>query len=424
MTESSAMADAVPEQIPVQDWMAAAPTRRVMAALEARGGPGAARFVGGCVRNALMGRKVEDVDIATPLTPEAVTDALQAAGIKAVPTGVEHGTVTAVADKTPFEITTLRRDVETDGRRAVVAFTDDWAEDARRRDFRLNAIYADAQGRLYDPTGAGVADARAGRIVFVGDAETRIREDYLRILRFFRFHAWYGRGEPDAEGLETCARLKDGVRSLSAERVAKELLKLLAAEDPRGAVGLMAGSGVLTESAPEARDLERFAVLAGADLEPARDPVLRLAALLPDAPDVARSMAERLRLSNAQRERLAAAVVVTDFPLSDPAARELVYRFGRQAAADRLLLAWAAGRGAERERLDELLALVVGPAPARPPIGGAEILAAGVPPGPLVGEVQRALEAWWIGRDFHATKAEVREALAAEAARVTHGGRR
>src|SRR5581483_1607408 len=168
-------------------------TRAVIEALEAAGGAGCARFVGGCVRNAILRQPIGDIDIATKLTPDQVTRALETAGLKAVPTGVEHGTVTAVAGGHPYEITTLRRDVETDGRRAVVAFTTDWAEDAMRRDFRLNALYADPNGKLYDPTAGGLADARAGRIVFVGDAETRIREDALRILRFFRFSAWYGR---------------------------------------------------------------------------------------------------------------------------------------------------------------------------------------------------------------------------------------
>ena len=171
-------------------WMRQDRTRAVIAALEAAGGAGCARFVGGCVRNTLTGHPVADVDIATVLQPPAVIAALKAAGLKAVPTGVDHGTVTAVSGGTPYEITTLRRDVETDGRRAVVAFTDDWAEDAQRRDFRLNALYADARGAIFDPTGEGVADAKAGRIVFVGDAEPRILEDALRILRFFRFQAF------------------------------------------------------------------------------------------------------------------------------------------------------------------------------------------------------------------------------------------
>nr|WP_308237901.1 hypothetical protein [Phenylobacterium sp. J426] len=175
-------------------WMTARSAVRVMDALEAAGGPDSARFVGGCVRNTLIGVKVDDVDIATRLTPEAVTKALEAAGIRAVPTGVEHGTVTAVADHTPYEITTLRRDVTTDGRRATVAFTDDWAEDAARRDFTVNSLYARRDGSIYDPSGHGVADAKAGRIIFMGEPEQRLREDHLRNLRFFRFHAWYGRG--------------------------------------------------------------------------------------------------------------------------------------------------------------------------------------------------------------------------------------
>ncbi|RZJ27620.1 MAG: CCA tRNA nucleotidyltransferase, partial [Brevundimonas sp.] len=221
-----------------QDWLKSSATRAVLAALEASGGPDCARFVGGCVRNALMGRPIDDVDIATSLKPEDTEAAIRAAGLKAVPTGIAHGTVTAVSERQPFEITTLRRDVTTDGRNATVAFTDDWAEDAARRDFRLNALYADGEGQVFDPTGQGVADAAAGRIVFVGDPRTRIREDYLRILRFFRFFAWYGQGEPDVEGLEACRDLAPGISRLSAERVSKELMKLLAATDPRAAHGL------------------------------------------------------------------------------------------------------------------------------------------------------------------------------------------
>ena len=185
------------DSIGQQPWMKTPQVVAVMDALEARGFTGCARFVGGCVRNSLLNRPIEDIDIATTLTPDQVTEALQEAGIRAVPTGVEHGTITAVADSQPFEITTLRRDVSTDGRRAVVAFTQDWTEDAQRRDFTLNAVYADRDGTLFDPTGRGIEDGKAGRIVFVGDAMTRIREDYLRILRFFRFQAWYGKGDAD-----------------------------------------------------------------------------------------------------------------------------------------------------------------------------------------------------------------------------------
>ena len=270
------------ESIGQRPWMTAAAP--VMDALEAAGGGDCARYVGGCVRNTLLGKPVSDIDIATRLTPEAVIVALKAAGLKAVPTGVEHGTVTAISDSKPYEITTLRRDVATDGRRAVVAFTDDWGEDAQRRDFTLNALYAQRDGNLFDPTGQGIADCRAGRIVFVGEAEARVREDYLRILRFFRFFAWNGAGPADAAALAACERLKGELKSLSAERVSKELLKLLAANDPRQAVGLMMRSGVLGEVLPAPIDVARFEGLVGIEDEILfeTDAVLRLAALLPD----------------------------------------------------------------------------------------------------------------------------------------------
>ena len=233
-------------------WMTAPATTAVLDALEAAGGADCARFVGGCVRNAVIGRPIADIDVATTLTPDAVTKALRSAGLRAVPTGIEHGTVTAVFKHQPIEVTTLRRDVETDGRRAVVAFTTDWREDAMRRDFTLNSLYARRDGTIYDPTGHGAADARAGRIVFVGDPEQRLREDHLRSLRFFRFLAWYGRGEPDPAAVAAITALKDRVASLAAERVSAELMKLLAAEDPRRAVRLMGETGVLAVVLPGA----------------------------------------------------------------------------------------------------------------------------------------------------------------------------
>ena len=333
--------------LPPQPWMTAAPTRAVIDALEAVGGPDSARFVGGCVRDAILKRPIGDIDIATPLTPDVVTRALTDAGLKAVPTGIEHGTVTAIADHKPFEITTLRRDVETDGRRAVVAFTGDWAEDAARRDFRLNALYLEPDGTLHDPTGGGIADAHAGRIVFVGDAETRIREDYLRILRFFRFSAWFGKGEPDAAGLTACATLKDGVQTLSGERVSKELLKLLAADDPRPAVRLMAASGVLSALLPEAGALKRFETLVEieTDMLFECDPELRLAALLRDDKTAVTAAAQRLRLSNALRDRLLAACSDAVRLVSWMSPREIrraIYRLGAKAFKDRVKLAWAA----------------------------------------------------------------------------------
>ncbi|MDZ4373597.1 MAG: CCA tRNA nucleotidyltransferase, partial [Phenylobacterium sp.] len=247
--------------------MTAPKTAAVFDALEAEGGPDCARFVGGCVRNALVGRAVDDLDIATTLTPDRVQAALKAAGIRSVPTGLDHGTVTAISDRTPHEITTLRRDVSTDGRRATVAFTDDWALDAQRRDFTLNALYARRDGAIFDPTDRGVDDARAGRIVFVGDPEARLREDHLRNLRFFRFYAAFGKAPPDAAAVDACARLKDGVAGLAAERLSKETLKLLAADDPRAAMRLMAETGVAAVVLGVEPRLERFDALVEIETE-------------------------------------------------------------------------------------------------------------------------------------------------------------
>ena len=409
------------ESLGALPWMTAPATRAVIEALEADGGAGCARFVGGCVRNAVLRKPITDIDIATTLTPDAVTRALAAAGLKAVPTGIDHGTVTAVAKGTPFEITTLRRDVETDGRRAVVAFTTDWAEDAQRRDFRLNALYADPSGRLYDPTAGGLADAHAGRIVFVGDAETRIREDGLRILRFFRFQAWYGRGEPDAAGLAACAALKGLIGQLSAERVSAELLKLLAADDPRPAVRLMAQTGVLAEVLPEAVGLARFEALVAIETEMlfTEDALLRLAAQLPDDPTAAHDLAERLRLSTRQKFRLVNALNFEPKLVSWMSPREtrrLVYRMGVETFCDRVTLAWAASeRPAATTQWRALLPTARSWTPPRFPLDGEEVMAAGVPEGPLVGAVMREVEAWWVENDFPADKLALIERLKAVA---------
>lgn len=392
-----------------------------MEALTRAGGEDCARFVGGCVRNAILGAPVRDIDIATTLTPPQVIAALEAGKIKAIPTGIEHGTVTAVAKGKPFEITTLRRDVETDGRRAVVAFTTDWAEDAARRDFRLNALYADIDGRICDPTGEGLADARAGRVVFVGDPATRIAEDALRIPRFFRFLAWYGRGEPDAAALTACAEHRALVKGLSAERVGHELMTLLAAPDPRAAVRLIAEAGVLALLVPGATRLERFDALVRIETEIlfSEDPLLRLAALLPDDSAAGLAAAARLRLSNADRDRLAAALGA-DPPLlswmSPRETRRAVYRLGPGTFGDRALLAWAASdRPAAAVQWRALLALAGAWSPPALPLTGAEVMAAGVPEGPLVGAVLREVEAWWIDNDFLDDKLSLVERLKAVA---------
>ncbi len=377
------------DRLTPQPWMTEPDARAVLDALG-----GEARFVGGCVRNAVMGLAAEDVDLATPLTPDRVIAAVEAAGLRAAPTGIAHGTVTVVSGRRPFEVTTLRRDVETDGRRAVVAFTRDWAEDAARRDFRLNALYADLDGALHDPVGGGVADALAGRIVFVGEADTRIREDYLRILRFFRFTAWYGRGDPHPESLDACARLKAGLASLSRERVGKETLRLLAAPDPRFAVRLMSEAGVLAEVLPDAVAIDRFAALVPVSPEP----LLRLAALLPDDLIALTHAAERLRLSNAERDRLLASGAATEVTpsMSEQALRAAIHGRGAQAVRDRLLLTAAEGKGDPAP----LLAVLDAWTPSRLPVTGADLVAAGQPPGPEVGATLRRLEEAWVASDF------------------------
>ncbi len=381
-----------------QPWLAASSTRAVMAALEAAGGPGCARFVGGCVRNALLGVPVDDIDIATTLKPEETDRAIRAAGLKAVPTGMAHGTVTAVTERTPFEITTLRRDVSTDGRNATVAFTDDWAEDAARRDFRLNALYADADGEIFDPTGQGVADVEAGRIVFVGDAETRITEDYLRILRFFRFFAWYGRGEPDAAALAACRKLASGMARLSAERVSKELMKLLSAPDPRPAMAAMEAAGVLAQVLPEATSRALFE--AAVDLS--GDPALRLMTLLPADVEVAKRVSARLRLANAVRDRLmqgATALPSVDLSMSEAAARAMIYRHGARAVTDSLYRRWTETPD-RAEAARRLIALARDWTPPGLPVGGRQIARLGVPPGPETGRLLKAFEEGWIADDF------------------------
>ena len=407
------------DTLPPQPWMTDPATVEVMAALAAAGGADCARFVGGCVRNTLMARPVTDIDIATTLTPDEVTAALRAAGLKAVPTGAAHGTITAVAQGRPFEITTLRRDVETDGRRAVVAFTDDWAEDAARRDFRLNALYADRRGRIFDPTGSGLADLRAGAIVFVGDAETRIREDALRILRFFRFLAWYGRGEPDAAALAACEALRDLVTGLSAERVAKELLALLAAEDPRRGGGLDGPDRRPWPSParrPEAEPLRAPGGNRNRDAVHGRSPVA------PGRPAARRSRRRRRRRgAPAALQRPArqadgrpgdgAAPGVVDESAPDAPGRVPPRRPGLLRPGD-------PGLGGQRSRRGRD-AVAGAPAhganlakthPAAHRRGGGR---GGRAAGPLVGEVLREVEAWWIDHDFIDDKLSVVERLKA-----------
>ncbi|HLY87817.1 MAG TPA: CCA tRNA nucleotidyltransferase [Acetobacteraceae bacterium] len=346
-----------------------------------------ARVVGGAVRDTLANRAVTEVDLATPQTPEAVTKALQAARLRAVPTGIEHGTVTAVSDHQGFEITTLRRDVETDGRHAVVAFTDDWRADAARRDFTINAMSMSRDGAVYDYFG-GIADLRAGLIRFVGDPATRIAEDFLRILRFFRFFARYGAGTPDASAAAAIRHGLHGLTGLSVERVWSELSRILAAPDPRGAVLLMDELGVLGAVLPEGAEpsgLGRL-VAAGAPAEP----VLRLAALLTGDAAV---VAARLRLSAADRDRL---VALRSGPVPQPGDDDATLRRLLSDAEPALLIdrAWLAGGGAsEWAALRQRLAAQTPPVF---PLEGRDVLALGEPEGPRVGALLRAVRRWWL----------------------------
>lgn len=389
------------------DWIDAPTTRAVIDALHAVRAD-CARFVGGCVRNSIMGRDVDDIDIATQLEPQAVIDALEAAGIRAIPTGIEHGTITAVIESKPFEITSLRRDVETDGRRAVVAFTEDWAEDAGRRDFRLNALYADRDGTVHDPVGGGIEDAEAGRVIFIGDADMRLREDFLRILRFFRFNAWYGAGI-DADGLAACARQKEGLKKIASERIWKELHKLLAAPDPTEAVTAMQDSGVLAIFLPEAEtldglhDLRVSETLAGVQA----DPMLRLMALIHRSANSVLAVSKRLRLSNAEANRLTmwAADNLPDVSgMNGRQLRQALYWHGKQAVVDRALTSG-------RDVRDLLFAVRAWKRPEFP-VGGDDALAAGLK-GPEIGQALRKLEEWWMAEDFQPDRDQLLERLKA-----------
>ena len=346
-----------------------------------------ARVVGGAVRDTLAQREVTDIDLATPRTPEQITQALQSANIRAVPTGIEHGTVTAVADGRGYEITTLRRDIETDGRHAVVAFTNDWREDAARRDFTINAMSMARDGAIYDYFG-GIADIRAGIVRFVGDPATRIAEDYLRILRFFRFFARYASGPPDASAVAAIRAGVPGLAGLSAERVWSELVRILAAPDPRAAIALMTELGVLAAVLPEGAEPTRLAALIEAGAP--QDPLLRLAALL--SGDAA-SLAARLRLSTADRDRLLALRVgPVPRPADDDAQlRRLLADNDAALLIDRAWLAGgnAPGWAALRQRLASL------PHPIFP-LEGRDVLALGEPEGPQVGALLRAVRQWWL----------------------------
>ncbi|MFN0264475.1 CCA tRNA nucleotidyltransferase [Tepidamorphus sp. 3E244] len=378
------------------------PARTIMDVFNA--GNVSTRIVGGAVRNALSGSGKSDIDCATDATPYRITDMAEAAGLKAVGTGIDHGTVTVLVDGKPVEITTLRADVETDGRHAKVAFGTDWTADAQRRDFTVNALYLDAEGTVHDPLG-GMDDIAARRLRFIGDPAERIAEDYLRVLRLFRFAATFG-GTPQAQDLAAVVRALPGLARLSAERVGKELLTLLAASDSVPALDLMQSHGVLTEildCAPSPGRVARFLALEQAmGWEP--DPVLRLGALAMHHAGDAGRLQERLRLSNAQTERLRAVFDgwwQVDAGMDEANRKVAIYRSGPDAARDRLAVAWLQAREAEPSaKWIKAIQLAQEWVPPKFPLSGKDLMAAGVAAGPQIGQRLAELEETWIASGF------------------------
>lgn len=391
------MADA---RLPAADWTQREDLASLVAALDPHG-KGLVRYVGGAVRDTLLGIAVKDIDMATPLEPPAVIEHLAAAGIRSVPTGLAHGTVTAVLEGGPVEITTLRRDVSTDGRHATVAFSQSWQEDAARRDFTINALYADPATLAVHDYFGGLDDLAARRLRFIGDAEARIREDYLRILRYFRFQARFGSlpADPDAE--RACAALAPGMKGLSRERIASELLMLLALSDPAPTVTRMAELGVMAVILPEADPAALPALLAAEQAQGAAPEALRrLAALLPADPASAELVAARLRLSLAQRKHLAL-VAARKVPEGD--ARALAYHIGRPAALDRLLITGGSIAALQGWDIPQF------------PLKGGMIVARGISAGPEVARILRTVEARWVAESFP-DAARVEEILSEELA--------
>ncbi len=394
------------------DWLTRPATQAVFAALARSGHEG--RVVGGAVRNALIGKPVADIDIATPATPEQVIDAATAAGLNVVPTGLKHGTVTVMSEHTPHEVTTLRRDVETDGRHAVVAFTADWAADAGRRDFTINALYCDAAGVVHDPLG-GYADLAARRVRFIGDAQARIREDYLRILRFFRFTAEYAEGEIDPHGLQASCELREGLQRLSAERIRVEVLKILTARRAPEMIDVMYDHAFwvpLLGLAPVPQHAKRLIALT-----PQSDALLRLFALSIATLEDAGQIAQRLRLSTAERERLAVCAWMVERvgnAMPDNTVHRWIYTHGAERLREALDIT-ETRRGADPTwpRLRNIS--VTWPRPTFP-IRGRDLIERGLMPGPAMGETLRALEAWWMDQDF----APDRKPLLARLAQMPH----
>jgi poly(A) polymerase len=377
-------------------WLNEPRLQEVMHAVTAAGGE--IRVAGGAVRNALLGEPISDVDLATTMKPQDIMRVCKDAGFSVHPTGIEHGTVTVVNKGQPFEVTTLRRDVETDGRRAVVAFSNDWHEDALRRDFTVNAMYCDSFGKIFDFT-TGYLDIQRKRVRFVGPAEARIREDYLRILRFFRFHARYGKGSPCPVGLAACVKLKSGLKKISAERVRQEMFKLLVAPRAVETLKVMAASGILKIVLPYTEDWRVLNRLP-------QDATLRMSVLAKN-PD---GLKERLRLSNDEALRIANLNFAPSISpnLRDSELRVMLYHIGEATWRDVVLVAWARSRSSLNDaKWQAVLELPLRWGVPKFPVTGKDLIATGVSPGPDMGEKLQALEDWWMASDFAPTREDL-----------------
>lgn len=392
-------------------WLTAKPLARLLDILNSDGIM--ARMVGGCVRDTLLGRDIMDIDIACSLTPEAVIQRLEQAKVKVIPTGLKHGTITALIDKNPYEITTLRRDVATDGRHATVAFTDDWLADAKRRDFTFNALYLDGDGSLYDPCD-GLEDLKARRVRFIGDASLRIQEDALRILRFFRFAAQIGRGRLDPDGFEACIRNIDLIDILSGERLAQEISKILKAENIIIITKVMADHGFLDKVLPDHVGLEKLTSFVRLEKELGRcDALARLSCLLPKNSQAVAKVSHHLKLSNHQSKilnRFAEAQVTGTPEMSVKDLHQALYGAGRDVVVFAILHSWAhSNLGAEDREYNILLSNAENwPLPTFP-VQGRDLINAGIDAGPELGRILKQLEQDWVDSDFTRSSKELLE---------------
>jgi poly(A) polymerase len=397
------------EQINPPDWMTSADTARLFGTLSDAGA--SVRFVGGCVRDAVLGRSVKDLDVATDAEPNRVLEILGEQMIRAVPTGIEHGTVTAIPDARPFQITTLRRDVATDGRRATVEYTNDWVEDSRRRDFTFNALSADIDGMVYDYTD-GITDLNEGRVRFIGKATDRITEDQLRILRFYRFQAHYGKTDPDPDAVAACSANLGSIQALSGERIWNEFSRTLIAPEPSQVFELMEKSGLLRLLLPVRKSVSRLTALAALEtmvkLDP--DPVRRLTALVQPDRSEASQIATRLRLSKEETRRfddLSARCGETSAGMNDVALRRSLYTLGPERFRELVLLDWANQIVMEPARAAEATAAwketwdkAASSPPPEFPLNGEDVKASGIEEGPDVGEILKDIEEWWVEQAF------------------------